>query len=217
MCAPVVSTLHDRFLALLPKIERHGQIVFRHLKQHKKEEALQDMRALGWRWFLRLARRGKDASKFISTFNTFLALAIRNGRRIMGQAKAKDVMCELAQQRHGFRIESLPSTRTSREHLYADVQGQHEHDAFEERLHDNTVTPVPDQAAFRIDWPVWLRTRSHRDRQMIGELIKGHQGNDVGRKFGLSPARLSQLRRAFKEDWERFGAETEEQPADLAA
>lgn len=209
MCAPVGS-VHDRFLALLPKIELHGKIFFRHLAPQNKEEALQEMRALAWKWFSRLTERGKDAAKFISTFSGFLARAIKCGRRIAGQEKVKDVMCQRTQQRQGFRVEPLSSTRTSFEQLYADVRGQHEHDAFEDRLRDNTVTPVPEQAAFRIDWPAWLRTRSHRDRRVIGQLLEGQRGKDVGRKFGLTPPRVSQLRRAFKEDWERFGAEQTE-------
>ena len=56
-----------------------------------------------------------------------------------------------AQRRHGFRVESLPvATRTAHEDLYGSAHGQQEQDAFEERLRDNTRTPVPDQAAFRI-------------------------------------------------------------------
>lgn len=218
MCIPVcqLNSVHDRFLALLPKIELHGQIFFRHFKSQKKEEVLQEMRALGWKWFVRLAQRGKDAAEFISTFNSFLARAIRNGRRITGQEKAKDAMSEFAQKRRGVRVESLPRTRASLERLYSDVHGQREHDALEERLRDNTVTPVPEQVAFRIDWPEWLRTRDHRDRRIIEHLLKGEQGRDVGRRFGLSPARVSQLRRAFREDWERFGAD-EEPEAGVAA
>lgn len=211
MCA----TLHSQFLALLPKIELHGQIVFRHLAPPKKDEVLQEMRALAWKWFLRLSHRGKDAAALINSFNTYLAKAIRCGRRITGQEKAKDVMSERTQRRHGFQVKQLPSMRASIEQLYGDVQGQQAHDAFEERLKENTVTPVPEQAAFRIDWPAWMSTRPERDRKIIRELVEGQQGKDVGRKFGLSPARVSQLRRAFKEDWERFGNDAEE-PAMVA-
>src|SRR5262249_872088 len=90
-----------------------------------------------------------------------------------------------------------PSPSTTRpspsfEHLYSEVPGQRDHDAFEERLKDNIMTPVPDQAAFRIDWPAWLQTRDQRDRRMIGDLLEGQQGKEVSRKFGVSPARLSQ-------------------------
>ncbi len=206
MCS-LIQTLHDRFALLLPKIETHGKIVFRCLPPHQKDELLQEMRALAWKWFVRLAQRDKDVADFVTPFCGYLCKAIRNGRRIMGQEKAKDVLSRRTQRRHGFKVESLPSTRASVEQLYSDVHGQQEHDAFEERLRENMVTPVPDQAAFRIDWPAWLKTRAHRDRRIINDLVEGEQGTDIGHKFGLSPARVSQLRRSFRQDWERFGAD----------
>jgi hypothetical protein len=205
MCA----SLHDRFLSLLPKIELHGQIFFRQLTAENRSESLQEMRALAWKWFRRLARRGKDAAEFLGTFNTYLARAIRCGRRVTGQEKSKDVMCVRTQRQHGFKVEPLPSTRSSHEHLYGDVHGQHEHDVLEELLRDNTITPVPDQAAFRIDWPAWMKTRAYRDRRIIEDLMAGQRTFDVAGKYGVSPARVSQLRREFQQDWERFCGATD--------
>jgi hypothetical protein len=70
--------------------------------------------------------------------------------------------------------------------------GQEAQDVFEERLHDNTMTPPPDQAAFRIDFPAWRRTRSERDRRVIDELMAGGRTKDVSAKLGMSPGRVSQ-------------------------
>src|SRR5262245_28649398 len=70
--------LHGPFLAILPRIEAHGNVYFRHLKcSHRKEEALAEMRALSWKWFIRLLQRGKDPSEFVS------ALAVM--QRIWGE------------------------------------------------------------------------------------------------------------------------------------
>lgn len=66
------------------------------------------------------------------------------------------------------------------------------------------VTPVPDQAAFRIDWRAWLKTRTERDRRIIADLLAGERTLDVSHKFGMSPGRVSQLRQEFHQDWERF-------------
>jgi hypothetical protein len=66
---------------------------------------------------------------------------------------------------------------------------------------------VPDQVIFRIDFPVWRGTRSERDRRVIDELMAGGRTKDVSRMFGLSPGRVSQLRRDFLEDWRRFTEE----------
>ena len=101
--------------------------------------------------------------------------------------------------------------------LYSAIHGQQEHDAFEERLQDNTVTPVPDQAAFRIDWPAWMKTRTERDRQIIDDLMAGERTLDVSRKYGLSPARVSQLRGEYQEDWDRFTSDSAEMDLERAA
>jgi hypothetical protein len=46
LSASQLADLHTRFLVLLPKIETHGRIYFRYLRPHRKEEVLQEMRAL---------------------------------------------------------------------------------------------------------------------------------------------------------------------------
>jgi hypothetical protein len=205
---PSVAELHERFLDLLPRIELHGRIFFRHLRQQRKEESIQEMRALAWKWFVRLARRGKYPADFLMTFNTFLARAVNNGRRVVGMEKAKDVMCRQTQQRHGFQVESLPmSTRTSHQELYSMMHGQQLHDVYEERLRDNSQTPIPDQAAFRVDFPAWLATITQRDRQLVEDLALSHRTLDLADKYGLSPSRISQKRRQFQDEWERFCGE----------
>lgn len=146
--APATNlSLQRRFLALLPRIERHARIYFRHVAcPVQKADCLAETVALCWKWFLRLAERGKDATPFVTVLAAFATRAVRSGRRLCGQAKAQDALNPIAQQRHGFRIESLPiSTRVEWERLYGIVGGQRLTDSVEERLHDNTQTPIPDQ------------------------------------------------------------------------
>src|ERR1700722_16339414 len=162
------TELHSQFLITLPRIEIHGQIYFRFLSLHQKADAIQEMRALGWQWYLRLRDRGKDPADFMKAFTTLLARAVFSGRRLVGLEKAKDEMNPFTQRRHGFLVEPLPpSFRTSHERLYAVPMGQELLDTFEERLRDNMTTPVPDQVQFRIDWPAWLATLTGRERCMI--------------------------------------------------
>ena len=62
------------FLSLLPRIERHGRFYFRFLRcPHKREEAVAEMVALAWRWYVRLVKRGKDPSQFSSALASFAA------------------------------------------------------------------------------------------------------------------------------------------------
>jgi hypothetical protein len=200
-----LTHLHAAFLSILPRVEQHGRIYFRHLRPHRKADAIQEMRALAWKWFVRLHELGKDPADFVTTFSTLLARAVNSGRRLAGMAKAKDVMNPATQRRRGFRVEPLPnSTRTSHEQLYASPVGQALLDAFEERLRDNTVTPVADQVAFRIDFPAWLRTLTARERRIIRAMARNERTLDLSKEFELSPARISQLRREFWLDWHRF-------------
>jgi hypothetical protein len=201
--------LHVQFLKLLPRIQIHAEIYFSHIKcPQKRADAIQETVASAWKWFLRLIEQGKDVNEFPTTFITLVARGVKHGRRLAGMAKSKDVMNPLAQQMFGFIVELLPaSTRAAHEELYGEVRGQRNQDAFEERLRDNTQTPVPDQVAFRLDFPVWRLTRTERDRRVIDDLMTGERTQDVAAKYGLTAGRISQLRRDFMEDWEWFCGE----------
>ena len=190
-----LHALHALFLSILPRIELHGRVCFRHLRcPHRKEEVIQEMVALCWKWFVRLAERGRDATRFPSALATFAARAVRSGRRVCGQEKAKDALSPLAQQRQGFAVGKLPACST--------LNGS----PLEEALRDNTRSPVDEQVAFRLDFPAWLLTLPRRDRRLVEGMALGHRTLDLARKFRLSPGRVSQLRREFKQRWGRFTA-----------
>jgi hypothetical protein len=204
-----LDELHSRFLDILPRIELHGRIYFRHLNPDRKADAIQEMRALAWKWFLRLDEKGKDPADFLMSFTTFLARSVNSGRRLVGMAKSKDVMNPITQRHQGFKVESLPSfTRTSFDHLYSSPKGRELYDDFEEWLWDNTITPVLDQVQFRIDFPAWLQTLTGRERRMIRGMASNERTLDLSKQFDLSPARISQIRREFQLDWKRFIGET---------
>ena len=63
---------------------------------------------------------------------------------------------------------------------------------------------MPDQAAFRVDFPAWLSTRTERDRRIIDDMMMNERTDALADWFGLSPARVSQLRREYCDDWRRF-------------
>src|ERR1700676_332904 len=126
--------LHVVFLTILPRIERHGDVYFRHVRNAGlKEEFIAEMVALAWKWCVRLAQQGKDVTRFPSAIATFAARAVRSGRRLCGQEKAKDVLSPPAQRRRGFTVQSLLDFST--------LAGN----PLEDALIDNTVTPVDEQ------------------------------------------------------------------------
>ena len=193
--------LQARFLVLLPRVELHGRIYFRHLRcPEARREAVAEMVALCWRWFVRLAGRGRDAANFPSVLAGYAARAVRSGRRLCGQESGKDVLSPVAQRRRGFAVAGLPT-----------CNGR-EGNRYDEALQDNGVSPVPEQVAFRIDFPAWRRTHPGRDRRLIDRLLLGERTLKVSRAFCLSPARVSQKRRQFRDDWRAFCGEASARP-----
>ena len=195
--------LHQQFLTLMAKIETHARIVFRAIRcPVRKEDAVQDCIALAWKWFLRLQERGRDINQFPMVFVFLVVKAVASGRRLTGMLRVKDVLSERCQRKHGFNVEALPtSTRISVEVLVAKPRGQEMQDAFEERLQDNGTTPVPDQVAFRIDWPSFFTTLPTRDQRMAEFLPLGHNAKQAAEKFGLSAGRITQLRQRWCKEW----------------
>jgi hypothetical protein len=63
---------------------------------------------------------------------------------------------------------------------------------------------VAEQVHFRLDFPAWRASRGERDRRLIDDLMVGERTRDAARKYGISPARVSQLRRELSLDWQRF-------------
>jgi hypothetical protein len=189
-----LARLQAAFLDLvLPRVLSHGRVYFRHLRSAElKEEYIAEMVALTWRWHLRLAERGKDATRFPTALATFAARAVRSGRRLAGMDRARDALSALARQRHGFTVGKLPDCST--------LDGS----PLDEALHDNTKSPPDQQAMFRIDFPSWRASRNDRDRLVLDDLMLGERTLDVAGKYGLSPGRVSQLRREFLLDWRRY-------------
>jgi hypothetical protein len=202
--------LQQLFLVLLPRIQQQARIYFRDIKcPDRKADKVAETVALAWKWHCRLSEQGRDVFKFSAVFASLAARAVRSGRRVCGQEKAKDVLSATAQRRNGFKVESLPSSM----HMPVDAKprGQQRLDAMEERLHDNAVTPIVDQVVFRLDFPAWLKTLSGRDRRLIRSMIKDERTKDLAQRFKMSAARVSQLRREFQAGWQRFVGDVQDQ------
>ncbi len=189
-----LAALQAQFEQIIPQIQTHGRIYFRHVKcPHRLADLLGEMVAMGWKWFVSLMLRGKDPRSFLAMFNRRLGQHVKCGRRVCGKEKSQDVMSSLTQQREKFVVQSLPRFDT----------GVDDNEAIE-ALRDNTKTPPPEQVQFRVDFPAWRLTRCERDRRVIDELMQGERTLDVSTRVGLSAGRISQLRREFQKDWTHF-------------
>ncbi len=117
----------------------------------------------------------------------------------------RDTSSEYAQRRKHFFVERLDR--------YDPEEG-----CWQEAIIEDYRTPVLEQVCFRIDFPAWLQALSPRQRRIAQSLAEGHGTTDVAQKFGLSLARVSQLRRELSDNWRRFyGEEDEEERMELLA
>jgi hypothetical protein len=188
-----IHQLQSGFLRIKPRLELHARISSRGIKcPGKRADFISEVLALCWKWWVRLYERGKNPSKFVSVLATFAARQVQGGRRLVGQERAKDVLSPRAQLRHGFTVSRLPQISTLDATPYS------------EALQDNRKTPVDEQVQFRLDWPCWLGTRTERDRRVIDDMAMGHGTLALATMHVMSSSRVSQLRREYKEDWQRF-------------
>jgi hypothetical protein len=101
------------------------------------------------------------------------------------------VFAVAAQQRRGFSLDSLNS------------DGR-EPNIWVEALTDNRQTPVPDQVAFRLDFPAWLGVLKRRDQKLVKFLAVGNTPAEAAQQFRVSQARVSQLRAELRVGWQAF-------------
>jgi hypothetical protein len=197
-----VPSWHAGFLAILPAIERHAQIAFRHLDPETKAEAVAEAVAAALVSYVNLVKRGLGHRAFPSTVAHYAVNHVRNGRHVGGHENNTDVLSRSARRRRGFRVRSLNGCDWD--------QGP-----WREALLEDQRTPIPDQAAFRIDLPEWLRTLTQRDRQVAEMLATGEKTSKVAEKFGLSWGRISQIRQELHTAWNRFHGEELSHPEDV--
>ena len=153
------------------------------------------MIALAWKWFVTLEQRGKDPASFITALATLAARAVRSGRRLAAGEPAKDVFSSRTQVCQDFTVKTLPVPSAGPGNGLDDV------------LRDNTQTPPPDAAAFRIDFPCWFATLNSRTGRLVRELMSGEKTSVAARAVGVSPGRVSQLRKELHDDWLRYHGE----------
>lgn len=187
-----IALWHEEFLAMMPAIRRQARIAFRNVKKDTREEAVAEVVTNALVAFVRLVERGKGDLAYPTVLAHYAVAQIRVGRRVGSGQKKNDVLAG------AWR--DTPVQRLDRR---AEVV-----------IEDNR-TPVPEQAAFRYDFPAWLATHSPRNRRIAELLCMGNSPSEVAERFRMSRARISQLRREFHDSWRAFHGEASSQQAAL--
>jgi len=193
--APSTETEHMQiaFVEALTRILQIARFRFRHLRcSDSREDAICETVALCWVWYVSLVRKGRKPAEFIGALARYGVRAVSSGRRACGQERANDVQSRRCQRRRQLCVSSLPKVFIPRENV------------FEDALCDNTQTPVPDQVQFRCDFTAWEQRLPLVKQRLVKGLALGHRTKDLAAEFGLSEARISQLRKEFSADYTAF-------------
>lgn len=182
---------HAGFLAMLPAIIEQARFAVRRLPASMRQEIVQDAVAYAVVAYKRLFDLGKVDLAYPSALARYGVAQCRNGRQVGGHVRSRDVLSDYGRRKRGRKV-----VRLDHQDPYT---GQ-----WREAVVEDHRTPVPDQAAFRIDFPRWLGKHPARQRRIAMALAAGERTKDVARKFCMSPARISQLRREFEDSWREF-------------
>ena len=198
---------YDDFLLVSPIVERHARIVFRFLRREEREEAVAEAIAAAFQAYVALRSRGRNPDGFPTMLATFAVLHVKEDRHVGGHMSSRDVHSRRARLRRGFNVERLPSSSRLLSQTVRVERGRDE--SWEAFLQDNARTPVPDQVAFRLDFPAFLQTLKPRDRLMIRALAEGTAAMAVADRYCVAPSRITQLRQDWRTRWFRFQDEDE--------
>jgi hypothetical protein len=199
-----VPAWHSEFLGMLPAIRRQAQISFRYLPPESREELVAAVIANCLVAFARLVQLGKQDLAYPSALARYGVAQVRAGRRVGARLRNCDALSEHAQRRKGFVVHRL-------DHFDC------EESQWEEIVVEDHRAGPAEIAACRIDFSNWLRLLPARLRKIALTLAGGETTSEAAKKFGVTAARISQLRLWLKENWSRFQGEADvEEQARLA-
>jgi len=177
---------------MLPAIHRQARVAFRHLPPEAKQDAVEEVVCNTIVAYARLAELGKTDLAYPSVLARYGIAQVRDGRRIGAKLNIRDPLSGYCQRKKNVVVERLDKF-------------DEEENAWQEAVvQDTRSAPVPDIVAFRCDFPAWLETLSRRDHRIAETLAIGHSTSAVAIRFGVSPGRVSQLRRELHDSWKEF-------------
>ena len=182
---------HAAFEAMIPIIETHARISFRHLNPDAREEAIQETICNACQAYFRLVEQGKGAVPHASVLASFAVSQTREGRKVGNSLNICDVSSDYCQQKKNVIVERL-------DHFDLDDQ------TWGEILLEDKHAGPADTAAVRIDFAAWLKTLPRQMRKIANFLAKGETTTAASKRFRLSQSRISQVRRQLFEAWHAF-------------
>jgi DNA-directed RNA polymerase specialized sigma24 family protein len=180
----------DRFLRLLPRIRRLAYSAFRNCNAQLREELTAEVIADCYCAYHRLVELGREHRAHLTVLVSYAVKRVGSGLQVGSSRNLYDVSSRYSQLHSGIRIESL--------------QCRSEEGQWNELVVEDRRASPAQVAALRVDVAEWLGTLSLRDRAIALLLALGERTSDVARRLGLTPGRVSQLRRTLAKSWAEF-------------
>ena len=172
---------------MLPLIRRQACRAFRELDTESREDLIQEVTANAYCCFVRLVRHGKASLAYATPLADFAIRQAIAGRRVGCKSSVLDVTSPFGRSSRGIHVERLDEQGSLRAAL----------------VEDRRASPA-DTAAARIDVAAWFHKMSESHRRIAKALAIGESTSNVAREFGLSSARVSQIRGILKASWAAF-------------
>ena len=189
--APSIPAWHNRFLAILPAVLRQARIAFRSLDPERREDALAEVVANVFTAYSRLVELDKEDIAFAGPLARYAIRRYHDGRYVGSKFSSRDVSSRHCQAAKNIKVTSF--------HRFDPDDGQWR----EILVEDRRATPA-DVAITRIDFSAWLATLTPRERRIALMLGEGERTGAVAKLFGVSAARVSQMRGELCQAWHVF-------------
>ena len=189
-----IETADQQFQAMLPRIRQHAWIALRQLRSEARNDAVAEVVGHAFCAWRRLVEQGRPELARPTPLTRYALCRVRAGRRIGCRQNINDILCPVARRFHGITIERID-------------QPHQKSGTLDKMLVETRNAGPAETASARIDFHDWLNRLSGRNRRIAEALALGGSTGEVAREFEMSCGRVSQLRRWFRRNWERFQGE----------
>jgi hypothetical protein len=193
-CKKSPPAWHAAFMAMVPTIETHAKLAFRHWDAEAREEAIQETVCNACCAYARLVERNRTDLAYAGALARFGVRQTKEGRKVGGRLNVRDVSSAYCQREKGLTVERLDKFDKEEETWQEIV------------VEDRHVGPA-ETAIVRIDFSTWMQLLPPRLRTIANFLANGESTTAAARRFHVSQGRISQIRKQLYQAWISFQGE----------
>jgi hypothetical protein len=182
------TTWQSSFVAMLPEIQQKLHLAFCRLDPEAREDAIEEGVVHSLLAYIRLHEQGRAEAATPSSLAWYSSRHVKRGRPAAGRMNGKEPLSRYGQIGNDIEVELQPGNW-----IDAIVQDKR--------------APIADQVAAKMDVGAWFATLTQRMKQIARDLAFGCTTSEVARKHGVTPGRISQLRRSLEDSWAAFQQE----------